>query len=230
MKSLYLILDLSTIFVPFLFSFHPRLAFYRHWKFAWPAILISAFIFLIWDIWFTKIGVWGFSASYISGIYIFNLPVEEVCFFISIPYSCLFTYYCLSILVRKFPFAGTDTWISGILIFFLSITAIIHISKLYTSVTFTALAMLTGYLQYYAKASWLNRFYYSWLLLMIPFAFVNGILTGTGLHNPVVWYNNAQNLGIRLGTIPFEDVFYGMLLILLNVFIFESFRQKAGSS
>jgi lycopene cyclase domain-containing protein len=56
---------------------------------------------------------------------------------------------------------------------------------------------------------------------------VNGILTGTGIEEPIIWYNNDENLGIRIGTIPIEDIFYGMLLVLLNISLFEFFQKKA---
>ena len=44
---------------------------------------------------------------------------------------------------------------------------------------------------------------------------VNGLLTGSLIENQVVWYNNNENLSLRLGTIPVEDVFYALLMLLL---------------
>ncbi len=90
----------------------------------------------------------------------------------------------------------------------------------YTCYTFAVLAILLFTTQFVLKASWLSKFYITYLLLLLPFLIVNGLLTGTGLENPVVWYNPAHIIGVHILTIPVEDVFYGMNLILLNVMIY----------
>jgi len=70
-------------------------------------------------------------------------------------------------------------------------------------------------------------FHYLSYIFILPFFFLsNGILTGSFLVEPIVWYNDAENLGIRLFNIPIEDSIYGLLLIFLNIDLFEYFGFK----
>ena len=75
----------------------------------------------------------------------------------------------------------------------------------------------------------MKRFYLVYLVLLIPFMIVNGLLTGTGLAAPVVWYNPSEIIGRRILTIPIEDVFYGMGLVLANVWIYQVILNKTAN-
>lgn len=226
MKSYtYLLIDLCTILIPFLFSFHPKLRFDKKWLSFFPAMLIVAVIFLVWDIYFTEIGIWGFNPTYLICITIFNLPLEEVLFFVCIPYACVFTYHCFGVLDIQPISLKYGKIISIGLIMGLGLILIFNFGKYYTTSTFVLLLSTIIYLQWIAKTN-LTPFYFSYLVLLLPFAITNGILTGSFIPQEVVWYNDSENMGFRLGTIPFEDIFYGMLLILWNVQLMEYFAKK----
>lgn len=219
----YLTIDLVSISAPLLFSFHRRIRLYRHWNALLPAIATTAIVYIAWDSWFTYRGIWGFNARYITGLYLGNLPMEEVLFFICIPYACVFTYECLSGVVAKGFLKGNDRQVNIALITGLSIIAIIFRTKPYTALAFVILPVmiLAGTL---LRLRWLSQFYVVYGILLIPFLIVNGLLTGTGFAAPVVWYDPAGITGIRILTIPFEDIFYGMGLVLANVWLYTKIK------
>jgi lycopene cyclase domain-containing protein len=224
-KYTYLLVDFFCIIFPFIFSFHPRLQFYRNWRsFLIPCLLTGTF-FLIWDGIFTDIGIWSFNPDYVIGIYFFKMPIEEFLFFLCIPYACVFSYHCFTIL---WPFSGNARLIRGfyaLLASALMITGILYLDRLYTSVTFILCSSFLVYLLL-SKADFLPVFFLTFLFILVPFVLSNGVLTGSFFGRTVVRYNDAHNLGIRILTIPFEDVFYGMLLLLLNVYGYERRRKS----
>lgn len=223
---LYFLINIASFSVPFLYSFQKKMNFIQYWKSVFLAILIVAIPFLIWDVWFTSIGVWGFNEKYLLGFTVFNLPFEEVLFFFCIPYASIFTHFAL---LHFFPNLGlpkkvvkrlTILLISGsiIVIFF-------NYNRLYTLINFSFFAMLLIY-SLLCKSSILNTFFITFCVILIPFFIVNGLLTGSFIEEQVVWYNNAENLGIRLGTIPLEDIFYAFNMLYAAIILIEEFKLK----
>jgi lycopene cyclase domain-containing protein len=223
---LYLAIDIGSFIVPFIFSFYPKINFSKKFKYVLPGIAITAILFIAWDIAFTAMGVWGFNPDYVTGIYFFNLPLEEVLFFFCVPYACFFTYFALKNLIETDYLYPHHEIISSILIFALLLTGGYFMNKAYTGVTFMLTAMFLAYQMLKLRPRYMGRFYFAFAILLIPFLIVNGILTGAVTDQPVVWYNDKENLGIRLATIPLEDTFYGMLMILLSITIAEELENK----
>ena len=221
----YLLVDFCCIIFPFLFSFHPKINFYKKWRFFWLPCLTTAVIFIVWDILFTKAGIWSFNSRFTIGIYFSRLPLEEYLFFLCIPYACVFTYYCITLFFDLSWYKKAANTVTLILILFLVTTALFHLPQLYTSLTFIFLASFLIFILFRKKA-FLPAFYLTFSIILIPFLISNGILTGTGLSDPVVLYNNNFNSGIRILSIPFEDTFYGMLLILMNITGFDYLVNK----
>jgi lycopene cyclase domain-containing protein len=221
----YLMVDLCCIAGPFLLSFYPAFSFHKRWRsFLLPCLLTACF-FLIWDAVFTYLGVWGFSKEYVLGIYLLGMPIEEYLFFICIPFACVFTFHVFNILFDFNRSSNLVKWgyIAGAIILFL--VGITHLSTLYTSVTFILLSLLLAFLIVSAPTI-LPSFFFCFLFILIPFLISNGILTGSFLHRVVVWYNDEENLGVRLLTIPVEDIFYAHLLLLINVYGYDRMNKK----
>lgn len=214
---LYLVLDLLAISIPLAFSFHKRLDFYKLWKGLFPSIFIVGLGYVIWDSNFTKRGIWGFNPDYLTGIYFFNLPLEEYLFFICVPYAGVFTFHVFKTLMPEFKM--NEKILQNVLYIvavILMAVALLNKSRAYTHVTFyiTAVSLAVSFLFF---RQYMSHFILSYAAILLPFFIMNGILTGMWIDKEVVWYNDAENLGIRLITIPIEDVFYGMTLILWNV-------------
>lgn len=220
--NLYLFILLGSIAFPFAFSFDKRLQFFRKWKYMTLSILLPAVFFVAWDWLFTYLGVWSFNPDYILGKYLLNLPVEEVAFFFIIPYCCLFVYENMKYFFPNDPLKSVQNMIAWSLIFLCAILVFKFNRQLYTSTS--SLFLLTALLLHRLvfKSTYLGMFFLSYGFTLIPFFIVNGLLTSF----PVVKYNDMQNVGIRLGTIPVEDLIYNMVLLLMNIGLYEFFQRK----
>lgn len=224
--SLYLLVDLLSLSVPFLVSFHPRLRLYREWPALFTAIILAMIPYVIWDVYFTRSGYWGFNPDYLTGHYLFSLPLEEWLFFICIPYACVFTHLSLLEINPNLGLSQAMTRrISYLLLLIFVVVGALNWDRAYTAVDMAfGLIILSWVL--WKRPKLLSPFYLTFLVMLIPFFVVNGILTGTGIEGNIVWYNDQENLGIRLGTIPVEDTVYAFSMILLNLFLFEEIRER----
>lgn len=221
MKYTYLLVNFFTIIFPFLLSFERKVNFKQYWKYLLPATLITAAFFLVWDHYFTLWGIWSFNPKYILGIYLFGLPVEEWMFFITIPYACVFSYQVFNYYIPKDVLNPYLKFINPVILLVLFASAFYHYDKAYT---FSACFFCGIYifLLISKKAKFLGRFYVAYAGSYIMFLLVNGILTAL----PVVIYNDMENTGIRIYTIPVEDSAYGMLLLLMNISLMEMYFEK----
>jgi lycopene cyclase domain-containing protein len=226
MNNLYLLLNLGSFAIPFLFSFHPRLKFYRYWKPLFFGILITMLVFIPWDVIFTINGIWGFNDNYFIGTKLLSLPLEEWLFFICIPYACIFTHFALLELFPGMQLNESKTTIITIIIFVLLILlSIFYYDKWYTIVNFLYALILLLIVRTYCPEI-LKSYFITFLVILIPFFIINGILTGSQIENEVVWYNNDENMNFRILTIPIEDIVYAFSLILTNLSLTQFFYKK----
>lgn len=226
MHYTYILIDFLTVVVCFAFSFHPKIRFDKHFLAFLKASVLVAVPFIIWDALFTKFGIWWFNTDYTLGLTIFGLPIEEGLFFICIPFACVFTFFCLDKFFKldwANAFNNTIVFVSVIVCI---LSALLFHDKMYTFVTAVAATLVLVYLHFIANVEWIGKASLVYLILMLGFFPVNGILTGSGLPSAVVNYNPNEFLGIRMFTIPIEDAVYGYSQFLLVLYFFKMFQKE----
>ena len=239
----YIAVNILCIGFPFLFSFQKWMPFYKNWKALVSGIIAMMALFIPWDMYFTANGVWGFNPKYISGTFLGNLPLEEWLFFICIPYASIFTYECFHFFLPKLKMQTLTKYLSV----FYMLLAVFFLMKFtnhwYTFSTSLVALILLALHTFYWKSKFMNHFHISWIVLLIPFYISNGVLTGLDfwqyplfnatpeiISDQIVWYNNDHNLGFRIWSVPMDDFFYGMSMLLLAITVYERVLKRPDPS
>jgi len=100
--SKYMVVLILSIAMPFILSFWPGLKFYHNIRSLFISVSLIVIIFGSWDIFATYRGHWYFNPSGVWGFRIINLPLEEVSFFVVIPFCCIFTWEAIKYLRERF--------------------------------------------------------------------------------------------------------------------------------
>lgn len=220
--STYLIINILIIIFPLLLSFDKNLVYFKKLPGLFFSILIVSSAYIVWDIFATKRGDWAFNPKHLVGIYFFDLPLEEILFFITVPYSCIFIYETVKFYSKE-KTLHLNKYIFHLIALAFIVFAIIfrHQHYTFTVSIFTGIFFL---LAIYIKPNLLSSFHY-WLTMLIsfiPFLIVNYFLTSI----PVVTYNDSAFFGERFITIPLEDFLYSFSMISLWILFYELFNKN----
>ena len=182
-------------------------------------------IFVPWDIWFTSKKIWFFNANYTLGFSPAGIPIEEWLFFpvtnfaVFFLYECVHSYFNKNILKNTASFILLSIAVSGLIL------AIINYEKWYTSMKIGGCSFLIFTTLLFLKPKNLNLFLFTYLLSLIPFLFMNGALTGMFTAKAIVGYNPEHIMNIRVFTIPVEDFFYSLFMLLFTFNIYSRLRH-----
>ncbi|MFZ9731763.1 MAG: lycopene cyclase domain-containing protein [Schleiferiaceae bacterium] len=214
MKGLYLLMMGLTFLGPFTRAFEPRIRYIGQTKHLLVGTLFMMALFIPWDVVKTASGVWGFNPRYLVGPSLWGLPLEEWLFFVVVPWATFFIYEVLQLFFpwrnskpSAFALVGTVGLASLVL-------AVVYADRWYTLTAAGGLAVGCAWLLW-KRPWWTAAFLRGWGVGLVPFFLVNGVLTGAFLPEPIVWYNDAENMGIRMGTIPVEDALYGTFMMIM---------------
>jgi lycopene cyclase domain-containing protein len=224
----YLILDILIILFPFLLSFKWKFAYYRYYKALFPAIAIVGLGYIIWDSIVTARGDWWFNYDYLSGISIIGLPIEEILFFVVVPYSCIFIYENLEHFIPDKTIRYNKWFYIGLVVLFI-LGGIAFYHQDYTILALMSCAF------FFIIAVWRfpdilqSRNYWLYILIsMIPFIIFNYLLTSTPivLYKPdAIWGGDGLWNG-RFLTIPLEDFFYNFSMLSFYLVVYLYFKKR----
>lgn len=226
MKFTYALILFFTVIICLIASFDRRIKFNQHFSAFLKAAIVVAIPFIAWDVYFTAKGVWWFNTDYTMGLNIAGLPLEEMLFFIFIPFSCVFTFYTIDKYYKWNALSGFNNILVFVSVIVLSVVALLNTDKIYTLVTAVVTIATLIYLHFIARSEWITKASVVFTILMLGFFPVNGILTGSFIESPIVNYNPKDFLGIRMFTIPIEDAVYGYSQFLLVLYFFKQFQRK----
>ncbi|MGI9591518.1 MAG: lycopene cyclase domain-containing protein [Myxococcota bacterium] len=223
MRAEYLIFNLVVMVPPLLLSLRRDSGMAGRRGDAARAIVWMALPFLVWDAWAAG-RHWTFNESYVLGPALAGLPFEEILFFASVPFACLFLWQSV---FRKLPERRSPglAWLYRLPWLLTPLGAVLFaLGRQYTGLTLLALAAVCVWDHRSGTRLLLQPRFHGFLAAVLGLtAIFNGYLTA----RPVVLYGAQYQLDFLLGTIPIEDFGYGLALVFGVAVGFEGARQRS---
>jgi lycopene cyclase domain-containing protein len=101
MKAEYFMVLAGCFVIPFILSFSKKLDFYKYPLRLVLSLGIPFVLFIAWDTAASARGHWSFNPEYTIGLKILNLPLEEILFFLIIPFCGIFTWECVKFFTQE---------------------------------------------------------------------------------------------------------------------------------
>lgn len=216
----YIWINALIIIIPFLLSFEHRVSYYRSWPAVFLSVLVVGGTYGAWDVVATARGDWGFNRKYLLGPKIRGLPLEEVLFFATAPFSCIFILECMIYLLPEFTFR-VPFYLFLLSAFIFGLLAYRYRDLDYTRTVFNSCVIFILLAGTWGRALVSSSYFWVPMIIsFIPFLVFNGLLT----RQPVVTYNPRSILGTRVTTIPLEDFFYNFTMLGFYFLVFLQVR------
>lgn len=211
------------VFLPvLLLSFTTDVKPHRHLKALLAGYLFVSLPFMIWDIWAASTGHWGFNAEYVTGPYLFNVPLEEYLFFLTVPFAMMYVWGVVKKYVADKSLAG----ILPLLAFGFAAGASVWLLVNFWGNGYTRSAAIATLIAVIfaamSRIAYTVRFWVFQVLLLGLFLVFNSILTML----PIITYGPDAIIGFRISDIPIEDFFFNFAFINLFLLAFTTADQR----
>lgn len=221
--STYLYINFAIILFPLLLSFEKRIKYYSNIKNLLVSILIIGSLHIAWDVFATYRGHWSFNPLHVLEIKFFGLPLEEVLFFITVPYSCIFAYEGIKyylIDAKLFEKHRNISLITGII--FLIVSAL-PIGGEYTTLALISVGLTVIFISFFMAELFSSKLFWIYTVFSVfVFLIFNYFLTSI----PVVEYSSLAIIGFRVFTIPVEDLMFNFSMLTLYLAIYLYFKNR----
>lgn len=220
---IFLALILASVALPLVKSFDKSIQWGKKLKYLLPAIVVTSAFFILWDINFTEARIWTFNPSFTLGKEIKGIPVEEWLFFPVILYSILWVYEWVKVKINRYDYTNPLLAGSLLLIVAFALISYFYRQQIYTFIAFLFSGVFLAYVVFrkLLKPN-ITSFYISYIILLIPFLILYGVLTSL----PLIEYHPAHILNLRVLTIPVEDFTFFFLMLLMSTSIYEFLKLR----
>jgi lycopene cyclase domain-containing protein len=223
--STYLLIDFLIIILPLIVSFFPDLPYYKKFPFVLVSIFAGGLFFVSWDIIATLRGDWSFNPEYVMGISFAGLPLEEVLFFLFVPYSLLLVYEQAAFIFqdRTVPWKQGAGYAVGLILILVSF---LFIGKNYTFIAIFSAGIVFLGMSLFCAGIMVRLAFWAYLISgFLLFILFNYFLTSL----PVVIYSPSAVSGVRFLTIPLEDFFYNFTMMAVYLAFYLWAKDKLGT-
>ncbi|UCE95338.1 MAG: lycopene cyclase domain-containing protein [Candidatus Bathyarchaeota archaeon] len=208
--SFYLYLNLAIIAFPLVFSFERRLKFYSRFKPLSVSLILVGCIFVGWDIFATYRGHWSFNSSFVNELSFLGLPLGEILFFITVPYSCLFIFESIRRFLGDRSLFSSKKWFFTGIGILMTAVSFAFLQKEYTFLAILSVGLTLLFVSFVKVKIFSSRAYWIYIIItLLLFIVVNFILTSL----PVVQYSSSAISGFRVITIPIEDFLFNFSML-----------------
>lgn len=222
MPWLYLLFNLVIFISPLVAGRFYRFTVYPKLRPLLISITFPALFFLLYDYLATG-RFWMFNSRYIFGIYLTKLPLEEVLFFFTVPFSVLFLWLNFSRLTKKSQLVSPAYFFT-----ILGFTCVFLLYAFTKGLPYTASVLVIFVLSLVVCRFFtplFTRSAFLWFVLVVIglTTIFNYILTAL----PVVIYNPSYLSGAKIITIPLEDYIFGLSLVVFNLSLYTKLSDQS---
>jgi len=220
---LYLLINLAIIMLPLAISFErKRINYLSKIKSVALSTLFVGTVYILWDILATSRGHWSFNSDYLVGTTFVGLPLEEILFFITVPFSCLFTYEALAYFIKNARMPLLDKLLPTIGVVF-TLLSVAFLKNEYTFLALLSVGLSILVVSMLDRRFFSSRLYWSYIAVTFVLFFVfNFLLTSL----PIVEYSDLATSGLRVTTIPIEDFMFNFSMLTLYLAGHLAFARK----